>query len=341
MIMADFNLIWQNINNGIDLTLDNSEFANQAIFVGNPNGHPNTVTGYWDDYSFTLVENLNPAGWDALSHETTYNGSLNVQIQGDVPGVCFVSDGWGAGDNMTWVNTTYSEFPGPSRSVNDLLQGGTGNDILDGKTGNDTLKGHGGNDILYGWTGDDLLEGGTGVDFLYGEDGNDNLFGGDNDDYLDGGAGNDSLYGDDGNDYLYGGTGGGTDTLDGGANNDTLYGGDGVSYLAGGADHDMYIFNSGSGVSFVEEYSDDGKDVCRIVDYTIGEIYFLQNDTNLIISNLEMTAIMQFTDWFSTFEVEQFYFTAHDYTYTNHDVAALFDVAISSDLPAYESYASA
>lgn len=347
--MTDFNSIYQNIVNGIDITLNNIPLRNKAIFVYNdpdPNlrpPNPNIVLGSWyqDDEQFILIENLNPDGYDALSHETHYNGSKNVYIKGDVPGICFVSDGWGAGDNFSWVDTTYVEFPGPPRSVNDLLAGGSGNDILDGKTGNDTLYGNGGNDILFGGAGNDELHGGTETDFLYGEADNDILYGEEGDDYLDGGAGDDTLFGGIGHDYLYGGEGNGTDYLYGEAGDDTLYGGGGVSYLFGGTDNDTYIFNSGSGVSFVTEESGEGKDVCRIVDYTINDIYFLRDQQNLIIANIELTAIMQFTDWFTNFEVEQFYFTAHDYTFTNHDVAALFDnVTIPSNLPAYESYAA-
>lgn len=146
----------------------------------------------------------------------------------------------------------------------DSLGGEAGNDSIDGGAGDDSLQGGAGDDTIQGAEGDDSLEGGAGNDLiyaaadrdsLYGNDGDDTLVAGGDKDTLEGGAGNDSLSGDDGN-----------DTLDGGDGDDTLNSGAGSDSLTGGMGKDTYIFETGNGDDYINDFSvtDDILDLSSI-----------------------------------------------------------------------------
>ncbi len=176
-------------------------------------------------------------------------------------------------------------------SGNDYLDGGASADVLSGGNGKDVLKGGAFNDMLDGGTGDDRLDGGTGRDTLDGGAGNDVLVGGSSndtlsgdagDDTLDGGIGRDVVSGDAGDDMLIGGNA--NDTLDGGAGADTVSGGTGSDWiivnageggdvLFGGAGTDRFDFESGFGMSTIEDFQFgrdrvDLKDVSTVSNFS-------------------------------------------------------------------------
>ena len=81
------------------------------------------------------------------------------------------------------------------------------------------------------------------------------ITGNDQDNYIDGAAGADKLYGGDGNDTLLGGAG--NDKLYGGAGDDSLWGGKGTDTLFGGEGSDTFVYQSGDGKIFIEDYESD------------------------------------------------------------------------------------
>ncbi|PIT20764.1 calcium-binding protein [Snodgrassella communis] len=164
----------------------------------------------------------------------------------------------------------------------DYIDGGYGNDYLDGGTGQDTIFGGGGNDVIYGGDGNDFLSGGDmmnvndtdtagGDDVIYGGAGNDTIFGGEGNDLLQGDEGNDFLYGGNGNDRIYGGEG-----------RDWLYGGKGNDYLNGGAGDDIFVFNSGEGVTTIEDYS--GQSIV-IVDVPLDNLSISAYEKGIKVTN--------------------------------------------------------
>ncbi|TAN53497.1 MAG: hypothetical protein EPN21_01355, partial [Methylococcaceae bacterium] len=201
--------------------------------------------------------------------------------------------GGGKEHNRTYVDT---------QNISQDWEGNGGNDVGFGNGGNDYLNGWQANDILDGGQGNDLLRGNKNDDLLYGGDGNDTLSGGYGSDMMYGGLGNDWLYGfeiglqdgsdsNDGYETAYGGAG--NDTISGGINEDKIYGdgGDDVIYgcLALGEEHystgldgavdslyggvgddSYYVYESGSDLDVVTEYSDQGTDrVYSTISYTL------------------------------------------------------------------------
>nr|WP_250637070.1 proprotein convertase P-domain-containing protein [Falsihalocynthiibacter arcticus] len=164
-------------------------------------------------------------------------------------------------------------------------QGNFGNTI-DGRGGNDFINAGGGNDTLIGGNGNDYLDGGTGADRLYGGLGIDranyinaasglrvdlqitwsntgeaagdtyfsieNIGGSNHNDLLIGDAGANLLLGRNGNDTLYGREG--VDRLYGQYGQDRLAGGTGNDFLNGGVGADTFVFGTGSGSDFVDDF---------------------------------------------------------------------------------------
>lgn len=218
-----------------DYYLQSNALGDKAIHVINSNGDPNNPKAYLQNDKgenlFLVTEHLNPAGYNALSHEVKTLKDYDVEMWGDHQGRTFVNGGVcnGAhpGGNVGhWVEAADYTTQAAYRSMNDIFSGAGGHDELHGLTGNDTLNGGAGEDSLFGGVGKDSLSGGVGNDLLEGEDGTDILNGDAGDDSLSGGSDNDSLYG--------------------GAGNDTLNGGDGDDYLNGGDGHDAFIGSAGS-----------------------------------------------------------------------------------------------
>jgi Ca2+-binding RTX toxin-like protein len=167
---------------------------------------------------------------------------------------------------------------------NDYLLGWQANDILDGGAGNDSLRGHRHDDLLYGGDGNDTVCGGYNNDTAYGglgddlicgyevglqdgndhNDGSDELHGGAGNDTISGGIRADTIYGDGGNDAVYGCLAAGTDKYATGLDEiaDTLYGGAG--------DDIYYIYEGGSALDVITEYSNEGTDrVYSSISYTL------------------------------------------------------------------------
>ncbi len=185
---------------------------------------------------------------------------------------------------------------------NDSLHGGAENDWLDGGDGDDWLDGGEGSDWLEGGTGKDTLTGSS-SDILSGGDGDDlyHVYGAGNvviessagtatggvdavysylsaytltDDVengliktsatasLTGNELDNSLYGNTGNDSLNGGVG--DDTLAGKAGADQLTGGAGRDVLTGGTGADTFIFESGSGRDYIQDFSQADGDIVRL-----------------------------------------------------------------------------
>ncbi|CAO3439575.1 calcium-binding protein [Azospirillum argentinense] len=111
-----------------------------------------------------------------------------------------------------------------------------GADTLQGTSIDDTFKGLGGNDQIFGGAGADTITGNAGDDMIYA------------DSY--GGTGADTegtwnkLFGDAGDDVLV--SGAGFDDLWGGVGNDTL---------TGGAGADWFVFEPGSGVDAITDFT--------------------------------------------------------------------------------------
>ncbi|MBK3803293.1 calcium-binding protein [Azospirillum brasilense] len=111
-----------------------------------------------------------------------------------------------------------------------------GADTLQGTSIDDTFKGLGGNDQIFGGAGADTITGNAGDDMIYA------------DSY--GGTGADTegtwnkLFGDAGDDVLV--SGAGFDDLWGGVGNDTL---------TGGAGWDWFVFEPGSGVDAITDFT--------------------------------------------------------------------------------------
>ena len=294
-------------------TVDSRPLSSQVEFFGGEGGiyFAGDLKGYTfsndgmtsapcDGHHYTAT---NTGHFTGIPH--TYHGlapSANDKVAGGS------GDDWLEG--KTGNDTLFGE------GGDDYLDGGIGNDYLDGGAGDDTLIGGDGADSLRGGDGDDYLLGGAGNDQLLGGDGNDAMSGGDGDDSMLGGNGNDSLLGGNGNDTMYGDAGNdtlsggdgddsldggsGNDTLSGGAGNDTLFGGAGNDYimgdagmdimsggtgndtLVGGADSDGYIWNAGTGTTFiVESAADAGTDILRIGG--TADLYVLKVGTHLAL----------------------------------------------------------
>ena len=225
----------------------------------------------------------------------------------------------------------------------DILLGGAGNDIIISGSGNDALDGGDGDDILSGGSGADRLNGGSGTDAVdyssssavyvdlekgtgaggdadgdtlsnieqvQGSAYGDTITGDGNDNVLWGVNGDDNLFGNSGNDTLYGGDG-----------NDALAGDAGTDYLAGGAGNDAYIFHQGSVHDVIIEADDEGNDMAYIKDYTNVRLY--KSGDDLLISSSNRKDMMQFQNWFSTRNVESFYFETVDTMYTADEIARL------------------
>lgn len=158
----------------------------------------------------------------------------------------------GDGNDTIWGGSEEDYLLGGSGA--DQIAGEAGADFMSGEAGADLMTGGDGNDSLLGGEGNDSMAGDAGNDILSGESGNDSMFGGVGNDTLSGGAGDDTLSGDAGNDYILGEAG--IDIMSGGAGDDTM---------AGGADSDGYIWNAGTGMSYVvESTADAGSDVLVI-----------------------------------------------------------------------------
>ncbi|WP_454019856.1 calcium-binding protein [Azospirillum sp. Marseille-Q6669] len=112
-----------------------------------------------------------------------------------------------------------------------------GTDTLQGTSIDDTFKGLGGNDQIFGGAGADTINGNAGDDMIYA-------------DSYGGGTGADvegtwnKLFGDAGDDVLI--SGAGFDDLWGGVGNDTL---------TGGAGWDWFVFQPGSGVDTITDFT--------------------------------------------------------------------------------------
>ncbi|MHA7061290.1 calcium-binding protein [Azospirillum argentinense] len=111
-----------------------------------------------------------------------------------------------------------------------------GADTLQGTSIDDTFKGLGGNDQIFGGAGADTINGNAGDDMIYA------------DSYGGTGADTESawnkLFGDAGDDVLV--SGAGFDDLWGGVGNDTL---------TGGAGWDWFVFEPGSGVDAITDFT--------------------------------------------------------------------------------------
>ncbi|WP_051249819.1 calcium-binding protein [Maridesulfovibrio zosterae] len=225
----------------------------------------------------------------------------------------------------------------------DILLGGAGNDIIIAGSGNDALDGGDGNDILSGGAGADRLNGGAGTDAVdyssssavYVDLEKGTGVGGDADgdtfsniervqgsaygDTITGDGNDNALWGVDGDDNLFGNSG--DDTLYGGDGNDALAGDAGTDYLAGGAGNDAYIFHQGSVHDVIIEADDEGNDMAYIKDYTNVRLY--KSGDDLLISSSNKKDMMQFQNWFSTRNVESFYFETVDTMYTADEIAGL------------------
>ena len=171
----------------------------------------------------------------------------------------------------------------------DEVRGGAGNDRLFGRAGNDELKGEDGNDHVVGGDGHDEASGGDGDDTFVAtiDDGNDSYSGGSGTDTLDlsgtsaaatvslqqrtakgddighdelssienvtGGTGADRLTGDNQANLLDGGAG--NDKIDGAGGHDVIVGGIGNDLLTGGSGNDAFVFEMGSGVDTITDFS--------------------------------------------------------------------------------------
>jgi Ca2+-binding RTX toxin-like protein len=187
----------------------------------------------------------------------------------------------------------------------DTIRGGAGNDTVNGADGDDVLTGGGGNDLLVGGAGIDTAvyagavgavvnlatltaqNTGLGIDTLSGIE---NLTGGTLADRLTGDGQANRLEGDAGNDTLQGG--GGDDTLLGGDGDDRLGGGIGNDFLEGGLGADQFVFNTGGGDDYVEDF-EDGFDRIRIgtgaesfSDIVLSEV---GSDTMITFSDVSIT----------------------------------------------------
>ena len=329
------------------VNFDGSWLKGMSIHVLNPNGAPNTPNAWVND-NVKVTYHLDPSTVDSrpLSSQVEFfGGEGGIHFAGDLKGYTFSNDGMTSapcdGDHYTATNTGHftgipHTYHGLAPSTNDKVSGGSGDDWLEGKTGNDTLFGEGGDDYLDGGIGNDYLDGGSGDDNLIGDAGDDTLIGGDGSDYLLGGSGNDKMQGDNGNDLLSGGEGNdsldggaGNDTLSGGAGNDTLFGGAGNDYimgdagmdimsggtgndtLVGGADSDGYIWNAGTGTTYVvESAADAGTDILMIGGTT--NLYVLKIGTHLALgATTDNLAVVY--NWYADAGLERINIGGKDY----------------------------
>ncbi len=136
---------------------------------------------------------------------------------------------------------------------NDVADGGAGNDLVFGGQGNDSLSGGDNNDQLYGAAGDDWLSGDLGDDQVFGAIGRDTVYGGAGQDLLSGLRDDDVIYGGVGADTIW--SGAGNDIAYGGADNDLIYGSVGNDRFYGDTGADTFIFEPGSGVDEVMDFS--------------------------------------------------------------------------------------
>ena len=172
----------------------------------------------------------------------------------------------------------------------DRLDGDDGDDQMYGGSGNDRLNGNRGNDRMNGGQGRDTLKGGDGDDQLNGKNGNDLVKGGNGDDLLAGGNHDDTLRGGDGDDVLRGGKG--DDLLKGGDGDDWMIGGMGRDRMHGGDGADTFVFEAGTGVDRVLDFT-DGEDILALDGLSFGALTIQQTgaDTTLSVSG-EIIAVL-------------------------------------------------
>lgn len=209
------------------------------------------------------------AGYGASAAAVSVNLDTGVNTGGDAEGDTLVSIeqvlGSAFGDAIT----------GDANA--NTLTGLAGNDTLDGGEGNDVLLGGVGADFLKGGVGADVLDGGIGLDTVTyagsvagvivdltigsatgGDATGDTLIsieridGSNFADTLLAGAGANVLKGLAGNDILI--SGDGDDLLFGGLGNDEINGGMGVDRLFGGAGADTFVFTTGDGDDFIQDF---------------------------------------------------------------------------------------
>ncbi len=152
-------------------------------------------------------------------------------------------------------------------------------------------------DNLIGDSADNHLHGYGGNDFLQGNGGDDGLSGDDGNDWISGGTGNDTLLGGEGDDDVFGEHG-----------DDELYGGAGNDYLGGGYGNDYYIFSENFGQDRVNNHGlIFDTDTILFNDTTINELWFSQQNNDLVITIFGTDNQLTIRDWYAddTKQVDQ------------------------------------
>jgi Ca2+-binding RTX toxin-like protein len=141
--------------------------------------------------------------------------------------------------------------------------------------GNDQINGTIVHDYFDALLGDDIVFGGGGADVIFGNEGNDTLYA----DTYAGFAGADTA-----TDYniLLGGTG--DDTLVSGIGWDDLWGGTGNDVMTGGANLDWFVFEPGSGVDTITDFT-AGEDQIMVMPNMngVGEFALSQNGNGTVV----------------------------------------------------------
>lgn len=261
---------------------------------------------------------------------------------------------------------------------NDYIQSYNGNDHIDGGAGNDTIKAGSGRDTIFGGDGDDYIWGGEGRDIIDGGDGFDIVSYLDigygsaygilinnqgpnpavssirNDKTINEHVKYDTLVNIEGfegtvlQDYFYGGAK--DDYFRGDAGDDMISGGAGINQLYGGDGNDQYTFSASGGTDYVYEVENSSiwtggdQDKCFIANtLSQSDVLFLRYENSLRLQTIDGSTKMIFVDWFTNFEVEQFYFANGNVTYTADDIVALLaennadEVSLTAIAPADES----
>lgn len=308
-------------NETITLKLDNPEGASSAVISF---GVIDAGNDWWWAIDNILVQAQSDGGatsgnpYAGITDTTTWN----FVTEGDDTGTGQVGDD---GDNLlqgTREDDVINGLGGDDTLIgdrgDDSLDGGDGDDQLDGGRGDDLIlagdgddevdagrdddmvEGAGGDDVILGDRGDDTLEGGAGDDLLDGGRDDDLVAGGEGDDTLIGDRGDDTLDGGEGDDVLDGGrnddlmTGGaGDDTLIGDRGDDTLAGGDGDDVLTGGRDDDLFVFETGTGVDLITDFT-PGEDLIQLNGFSFADFGALmevaQDDGDDVVIVLDESA---------------------------------------------------
>lgn len=268
---------------------DSELLANDA----DPDGDPIQITGRSNAVNGTLDADGGFTPTAGFSGTASFEYEISDGNGGSDTGLVTLTIVDVAGDPDFILNGSAGNDSLDGMGAKDLINGLGGDDTLAGGGGDDRIYGGSGNDILDGGADNDRLYGGPGADELRGGDGDDTIFIDSEDTVVEGGAGADVvhvqgggainlmlmdsgietvfsnsgadnldatgstsavfLFGGDGNDTLTGGNG--NDLLSGDAGDDILTGGGGFDILSGGSGNDIFVFLSGVGTDFIQDFA--------------------------------------------------------------------------------------